>query len=123
MNNPKVLITGLVGFIRFHLATKLSKYGHNVIGFSNLNNYYNTEPKYDPFSELRCSVKKNKLKTVVYSNKYKNLKFVCLDIINFNKLKELFAQAVYIVQISGISRKYVTVTYWMKKTYKHLYEC
>ena len=58
MNNPKVLITGLAGFVGFHLATKLLKHGYNVTGIDNLNDYYDVELKYDRLSELGFSVKK-----------------------------------------------------------------
>lgn len=35
-----VLITGIAGFIGFHLAHRLIKDGLNIIGFDNLNDYY-----------------------------------------------------------------------------------
>ena len=40
----RILITGVAGFIGFHLATELSKKKHQIIGLDNLNNYYS--PKY-----------------------------------------------------------------------------
>jgi UDP-glucuronate 4-epimerase len=35
-----ILITGVAGFIGFHLAKKLIEEGHTVIGIDNLNSYY-----------------------------------------------------------------------------------
>ena len=39
------LITGAAGFIGFHISMKLLKEGYNVIGFDNLNNYYEVSLK------------------------------------------------------------------------------
>ncbi len=41
----KIYITGLAGFIGFHLATHLKKRGDFVIGLDNMNNYYDIELK------------------------------------------------------------------------------
>jgi UDP-glucuronate 4-epimerase len=35
-----ILITGAAGFIGYHLSKRLIKDGFDVIGFDNLNNYY-----------------------------------------------------------------------------------
>lgn len=42
----KVLITGIAGFIGFHLAQKLLAEGHQVVGIDNINDYYNVNLKY-----------------------------------------------------------------------------
>ena len=36
----KVLVTGAAGFIGFHLSKKLIEQGYDVLGFDNLNPYY-----------------------------------------------------------------------------------
>jgi len=36
----KILVTGAAGFIGSHLAERLSKEGHDVIGVDNFNDYY-----------------------------------------------------------------------------------
>ena len=46
-----ILITGIAGFIGFHLAKKLSK-TYNVIGLDNLNSYYDINLKIDRLKEL-----------------------------------------------------------------------
>ncbi len=46
----RILITGVAGFIGFHLAKKLLALGYYVAGFDNLNNYYD------------ISLKRNRLK-------------------------------------------------------------
>ena len=72
-----ILITGCAGFIGFSLARKFlnlsSKY--KIIGFDNLNNFYSVKLK-----KKRLSILK----------KYKNFKFYKLDLLNKNKIRELF---------------------------------
>lgn len=48
----KILITGVAGFIGFHLAKRLSKTEYEVIGIDNLNSYYDLELKHDRLKEL-----------------------------------------------------------------------
>ena len=52
----RILITGVAGFIGFHLATELSKKKYQIIGLDNLNNYYSPEYK----SQRLNLIKKNK---------------------------------------------------------------
>ena len=48
-----VFISGAAGFIGFHLAKRLLNEGIDVIGFDNLNNYYDKELKLARASELK----------------------------------------------------------------------
>lgn len=48
----KVLITGVAGFIGFHLAKKLVKEGLDVVGIDNVNDYYDPELKLARLREL-----------------------------------------------------------------------
>ena len=41
----KIAITGMAGFIGYHLAQKLWREGHEVVGFDNFNDYYDPELK------------------------------------------------------------------------------
>lgn len=72
-----ILITGVAGFIGFHLARDLLKRGENVIGIDNLNPYYSVKLK-----EKRLEI----LKT------YNNFKFLKVDFGNWeqfhNSLKD-----------------------------------
>ena len=45
INYKNILITGVVGFIGFHLAKKLIKSNHNIYGLDNLNDYYDVSLK------------------------------------------------------------------------------
>ena len=52
------LITGVAGFIGFHLALKLLKQGHSVIGFDNLNDYYHIDLKKSRLKEIEKEYQK-----------------------------------------------------------------
>ena len=55
-----VLITGVAGFIGFHLASKLIDEGVTVIRIDNLNDYYDVSLKEARLKELRNIAKKSK---------------------------------------------------------------
>ena len=59
----KILITGAAGFIGFHLSKKLLEDGFHVIGFDNLNSYYDV------------NLKKARLDNLYSVNKQRNSKF------------------------------------------------
>ena len=48
-----VCLTGVAGFIGFHLAKQLEAEGYTVIGIDNLNSYYDQNLKIDRLSELQ----------------------------------------------------------------------
>ncbi len=52
MKNQKVFVTGAAGFIGFHLSKKLCQQGYTVVGFDNLNDYYDVTLKRDRLSQL-----------------------------------------------------------------------
>mgnify|MGYP000264087519 FL=1 len=41
----KYLVTGAAGFIGFHVAQRLCRDGHQVVGLDNLNDYYEVSLK------------------------------------------------------------------------------
>ena len=61
----KILITGVAGFIGFHIAEELLKHNEHCIGIDNINNYYD---------------KKLKLKRLSILKKYKNFSFFKVDL-------------------------------------------
>ena len=73
-----ILITGIAGFIGYHLAQKLAKTNNKIFGIDNLNNYYSVNLKKDRLKELN----KNKNKITFYKN----------DICNKNFIKKIFKQ-------------------------------
>ena len=48
----KLLLTGVAGFIGMHVALRLLKDGHEVVGVDNLNNYYNVNLKHARLSHI-----------------------------------------------------------------------
>jgi UDP-glucuronate 4-epimerase len=75
----RVLITGVAGFIGYHLANHLISKKIKVVGLDNLNNYYDVNLKKKRLDNL-----KNKFKN--------NFRFFKLDITNYNKIKKIFSK-------------------------------
>ena len=48
----KILVTGAAGFIGFHLCNRLLKDGIEILGYDNLNSYYDRQLKKDRINEL-----------------------------------------------------------------------
>ena len=48
----KILVTGVAGFIGFHLAKKLIEQRHEIVGIDNINDYYDTNLKKSRLSIL-----------------------------------------------------------------------
>ena len=53
----KILITGIAGFIGYHLGKKLLKEDWQVIGIDNMNNYYDVQLKIDRLKQLEGPAK------------------------------------------------------------------
>ena len=49
-----ILVTGAAGFIGFHLCKKLIERKIEVIGFDNINNYYDINLKIDRIKNLQA---------------------------------------------------------------------
>lgn len=69
------MLTGVGGFIGFHLAKRLLGEGHSVIGIDNINNYYDQKLKNERIKILK---------------KNKNFFFFKIDINNKKKLEAVF---------------------------------
>jgi UDP-glucuronate 4-epimerase len=72
-----ILITGVAGFIGFHVAKHLLGSDWQVIGLDNLNDYYDVNLKKDRLHQLLNQ---------------KKIEFVCENIIEIKKLENLFSQ-------------------------------
>ena len=55
-----ILVTGAAGFIGFHLCKRLIELGESVVGFDNINDYYDTNLKKARLKELETIEKKFK---------------------------------------------------------------
>ncbi len=88
-----ILVTGVAGFIGFHLAEKLLKVGFNVVGIDNINDYYNVNLKYDRLNELGIERSEAEIfNKPVSSNKYEYLKFIRLNLEDRENLPEIFKE-------------------------------
>ena len=59
MNSTKTtLITGAAGFIGFHLSTRLLERGEAVVGFDNVNPYYDTSLKRARIAQLQATAER-----------------------------------------------------------------
>ena len=55
MNNKKILITGVAGFLGSHLADKLHEMGYTIVGIDNmLCGYEDNIPKNIEFHKIDC---------------------------------------------------------------------
>ncbi len=71
----KILVTGAAGFIGFHLSKKLLDQGVSVVGYDNINDYYDVGLKYSRLEILE---------------KYDNFTFVKGDLADKNAVDKLF---------------------------------
>jgi UDP-glucuronate 4-epimerase len=81
----KVLVTGIAGFIGFHVAKRLLNEGYSVVGFDNINDYYDVQLKLDRLKEIGIEEKDHQW---ISSNS--KLKFVKADLLEKDTLLDLF---------------------------------
>jgi UDP-glucuronate 4-epimerase len=86
----KILITGTAGFIGFHLAKRLLSDGYSVIGYDNINDYYDVNLKYTRLTETGIAKNKIEYGKPVRSVKYKNYRFVKGNLEDRELLENLF---------------------------------
>lgn len=97
----KYLITGVAGFIGFHLAKKLSK-KNMVYGIDNLNNYYSKKIKIERLNKLK---------------KNKNFKFVKLNLTNSVALKKFIQNKKFVSIIHLAAQPGVQYSLKNRKSY------
>ena len=73
----KILITGVAGFIGFHVAERLLAQGHAVVGLDNLNDYYEVNLKLARLARIESRP---------------NFRFIRLDLADRAAMAELFAR-------------------------------
>ena len=86
----KILITGTAGFIGFHLAKALLERGDEVVGLDNMSGEQ-TDLLQARLMETGISVENMRYGKPEESRKYKNYRFVLLDITDKETLMDLFA--------------------------------
>jgi UDP-glucuronate 4-epimerase len=95
----KLLITGIAGFIGFHLGKRLVSENHEIIGIDNINGYYDVALKYGRLAELGFTTAEADSAQKIRSLRYPNLWFMRLDITDSSALKRLFADEQFEVVI------------------------
>jgi UDP-glucuronate 4-epimerase len=87
----KYLITGVAGFIGFHVCKRLLEENTNIeiVGIDNLNSYYDVNLKYGRLQELGIDnqIEINKYKK---SSNNKKFKFIQMDLVNSDSIQRLF---------------------------------
>ena len=86
----KIFLTGIAGFIGFHVAKKLCDQGHDVIAIDPINNYYDEDVKNARIENL--GIKNSQKNNYVISTKYENLTFKKLDLTDSDNLNILFEE-------------------------------
>lgn len=86
----KILVTGTAGFIGYHLAKKLLQRGDEVVGFDNINDYYEQNLKYARLNELGISKEDLKDNVIVHSKTYPNHKFIKANLEDTQTINYLF---------------------------------
>lgn len=86
----KILVTGAAGFIGFHLVVQLVKTNHEIVGIDNINDYYDTELKFDRLKESGIGREAESWKRMVKSTKYSNYSFMRMNLEDNLFLTELF---------------------------------
>jgi UDP-glucuronate 4-epimerase len=101
MKNKKVLITGVAGFIGFHLARKLIGENYNVIGIDNINDYYDV------------NLKKERLRLL----DSKNFTFLKIDITQKSKLNLVFKEYQFQIVFHLAAQAGVRLSFKSPKSY------
>lgn len=87
----KILITGIAGFIGFHLAKALAEKGYEVVGVDNINDYYDPQLKLDRLAELGLDAERcNGYNERVVSKSYEGLTFLKIGLEDRENLPLLF---------------------------------
>lgn len=83
----KVLVTGIAGFIGFHVAKRLLSEGYYVVGIDNLNDYYEVQLKKDRLKELGV-IESNQ----TWESSNSGLSFIKMDLQEKDALLNLFSE-------------------------------
>ena len=101
----KILVTGAAGFIGMHLSKALCQKGLEVIGFDNLNSYYDIELKFSRLNEL--GIDRREIMDNVKIVGKNGFSFYKLDLNNASNIYELFGnekfdQVIHLAAQAGV---------------------
>lgn len=91
----RILVTGVAGFIGFHVAERLLERGDSVVGIDNLNDYYDPALKMARLKELGIvgsDVSNFKAGSPVWSSRYPAFLFRFLDLADREGVERLFQE-------------------------------
>jgi len=88
----KILVTGVAGFIGFHVSKKLIDLGFEVYGIDNLNAYYDVRLKLDRLKELGIDTQSELFmrQQEVKSGSNESFRFSQMDLVDEHRLDHLF---------------------------------
>ncbi len=97
----KVLITGMAGFIGYHLAKILVAHHFKVVGLDNINDYYDQNLKLARLTDLGIDVTQIKYNTLITAST--GTAFIKLDLTDLTHVKQLFKeqQFDYVVNLAA----------------------
>jgi UDP-glucuronate 4-epimerase len=90
MESKKILVTGVAGFIGYHLSNALLARGHQIVGIDNINDYYDINLKYARLKELDIQREDAELFFKSSTNTSKTFTFVRMNLEDRQALPELF---------------------------------
>jgi UDP-glucuronate 4-epimerase len=102
----KILVTGVAGFIGYHLTIALLEELHEVIGIDNMNNYYD------------ASLKESRLSHILSHKNSDNFKFYREDICNQAFIKKIFMKEKFNIVINLAAQ--AGVRYSLEKPYEYM---
>ena len=86
----KVLVTGVAGFIGYHLTNRLIEAGYEVIGVDNINDYYDPELKRNRLRKLGVLPEVIHENRLVKSERFEQFRFMKMDLRDKATLDGLF---------------------------------
>ncbi len=97
----KVLITGISGFIGYHLAKLLLQYNYQIVGLDNINDYYDVNLKYKRLEELGFQKKDIQPNTLLEGDS--KVSFIQLDLQEKDGVFSLFKefQFSYVINLAA----------------------
>lgn len=86
----KILITGTAGFIGFHFAKRMLSQGWEVVGYDNINDYYDVNLKYARLRETGIDKHQISYGKIIQSHNFPNYRFVQADLEDRSFMENLF---------------------------------
>jgi len=96
----KVLVTGSAGFIGFHLTERLLERGDEVIGYDNLNEYYDVQLKYGRLDHLGINKSDITDHKLIASTKHTGFSFIKAGLEDKGVLDKLFEEEKFDVVVN-----------------------